>query len=94
VNTVSQRLYDAVWSFDADDKKAVAAIKVALAAGADAMAEDVNGRPIALPLRALTARFRSSCCSTMASRSTCGAEMERCCIGRRRSDASTTSSCC
>ena len=47
MNTVSQRLYDAVWSFDPDDKKAVAAIKSALAAGADPMAEDINGRPIA-----------------------------------------------
>jgi hypothetical protein len=47
VNLVSQRLYDAVWSFRPDDKKAVPAIKAALAAGADPMAEDVNGRPIA-----------------------------------------------
>ena len=47
MNHVSQRLYDAVWSFDPDDKKAVAAIKAALGAGADPMAEDRNGRPIA-----------------------------------------------
>lgn len=47
MNIASQRLYDAVWSFKADDKKATAAIKAALAAGADPMAEDVNGRPIA-----------------------------------------------
>lgn len=47
MNIVSQRLYDAVWSYDPDDKKATAALKAALAAGADPMAEDVNGRPIA-----------------------------------------------
>jgi ankyrin repeat protein len=47
MNLVSQRLYDAVWSFDPADKKAVAAIKAALGAGADPMAEDRNGRPIA-----------------------------------------------
>ena len=47
MNLVSQRLYDAVWSFDPRDKKAIAAIKTALAGGADPMAEDVNGRPIA-----------------------------------------------
>lgn len=47
MNLASQRLYDAVWSFDPKDKKAVAAIKAALAAGADPMAEDRNGRPIA-----------------------------------------------
>src|SRR5678815_4123695 len=47
VNIASQRLYDAVWSFDPDDKKAVAAIKAALGAGAAPMAEVRNGRPIA-----------------------------------------------
>lgn len=47
MNTASQCLYDAVRSYDPDDKTAAAAIKSALAAGADPMAEGINGRPIA-----------------------------------------------